>query len=218
MSAPVARRTAVEAVLRRDRIVVLACLAAVAALAWAWLFAMDGMAAPVRWNVAGFAAMFAMWSVMMVGMMTPSAAPMVLLFATVNRRERDKGAPFVATGVFAAGYLAMWCGFSLAAVVLQWALHQTALLTPMMGSRSTALSGALLIAAGLYQLTLCRMLLGADGAAVRRRRHEPVLGRGDRGLRADREDSAVRHGDRVDDRGAPDRRRRLGRYLVWAMI
>jgi predicted metal-binding membrane protein len=94
-----------------------------------------------------------MWSVMMVGMMTPSAAPMVLLFAAVNRRERDKGAPFVASGVFAAGYLAMWCGFSLAAVVLQWALQQAALLSPMMASRSTALSGALLIAAGLYQLT-----------------------------------------------------------------
>ena len=153
MSVATATRPVIESVLRRDRAVVAACLTAIAALAWAWLFSIGGMAAPARWGIADFAVLFAMWAVMMVGMMVPAAAPMVLLFAAVNRRSREKGGPFAATGAFVAGYLAMWSGFSLGAVVLQWALQQAALLSPTMVSTSPALSGLLLIAAGIYQAT-----------------------------------------------------------------
>lgn len=153
MSHPAAGRPAIEGVLRRDRAIVAACLAAITALAWLYLLTMDGMMAPADWGVADFAAMFVMWAVMMVGMMAPSAAPMVLLFAAVNRRARDKGGPFVATGIFAAGYIVMWSAFSLAAVGLQWALQQAALISPMMMSKSPTLSGILLIAAGIYQWT-----------------------------------------------------------------
>ncbi len=89
-----------EAVLRRDRAIVAAALFVLAGLAWAyvlWLAAdmdMGGMdmsgfrmvpagmalmmptAAP--WNATEFAFVFVMWAVMMVGMMTPSATPMIL--------------------------------------------------------------------------------------------------------------------------------------------
>jgi predicted metal-binding membrane protein len=90
---------------------------------------------------------------MMVAMMLPSAAPMILLYAAVNRKAHERGAPFVPTGVFAVGYLATWGVFSLLAVTLQWGLERTALLSSMMASTSLVLGGLLLIAAGAWQLT-----------------------------------------------------------------
>jgi predicted metal-binding membrane protein len=97
--------------------------------------------------------MFAMWSVMMVGMMTPSVAPMLLLYAAAGRKAAQSGAPLAATGWFFAGYLAVWIGFSVLATLAQWALTMLALMTPMMTTTSAVLGGALLIAAGLYQWT-----------------------------------------------------------------
>jgi len=94
-----------------------------------------------------------MWAVMMVAMMLPSAAPMILLFAAITRRNRAKGHVMAPTGVFAGGYLVAWAGFSLAATGLQWGFDSLALLSPMMVSTSAVLSGAILIAAGLYQWT-----------------------------------------------------------------
>jgi predicted metal-binding membrane protein len=94
-----------------------------------------------------------MWWIMMVAMMLPSAAPMILLFARFNRSQRDKGAPYVPTGVFALGYLLVWAGFSVVAVTAQWALERSGLLSGMMASTSVTLGGVLLIAAGVYQLT-----------------------------------------------------------------
>jgi predicted metal-binding membrane protein len=92
--------------------------------------------------------MFLMWWVMMAGMMLPSALPMTLTFATVNRRRRELGTPYVSTAVFVAGYLLAWGAFSLVAAAVQWALEQTGM------SLSSALAGGLVfVAAGLYQLT-----------------------------------------------------------------
>ena len=120
------------------------------------------------WGAADFAFMFVMWAVMMVGMMTPSVAPMVLLYATVGRKSAASGRPLAATGWFLAGYLAAWGAFSLAATSAQWFLTWLALLIPMMGSASGIFGGLVLIAAGLYQwspfkntcLTQCQSPLG----------------------------------------------------------
>ncbi len=153
-----------EMFLKRDRWFVLAGLAGVTALAWAYLVVMaadmDDMAlgaiampAVEPWSALDFWLMFVMWAVMMVGMMLPSAAPMILLYAAVSRRQRGRGHVFAPTGVFAAGYLVAWTTFSLAATALQWALEQAALLSPMMVSTSPYLGGALLVAAGIYQWT-----------------------------------------------------------------
>ncbi|MBZ0253559.1 MAG: DUF2182 domain-containing protein, partial [Candidatus Methylomirabilis sp.] len=78
---------------------------------------MPGMLMPMKrfWGPADFALGFVMWAVMMVGMMTPTAAPTVLLFAKVQRTRRERDHPFVPTFVFLAGYLAAWTAFSLAA-------------------------------------------------------------------------------------------------------
>lgn len=109
-----------------------------------------GMAMP--WSAADLFFTFAMWTVMMVGMMAPSASPMLLLFAAA-RAGRSKRGLSLATLAFGLGYIAVWTGFSMGAALAQWGLHQAALLSAAMASSSGRLSGAILIAAGAYQLT-----------------------------------------------------------------
>jgi len=167
--------TALETVLRRDRLVVAGALGAIVALAWAyilWLAAdmdmggMDmtglrmipagiGIMAPADapWKATEFAFVFAMWAVMMIGMMTPSAAPMVLMYARVGRQGRAEGKPFAATGWFAVGYFLVWTGFSLAVTAVQWGFERAALLDSQMASVSNVLGGIVLILAGVYQWT-----------------------------------------------------------------
>src|SRR5580704_3855640 len=166
---------ALEAALRRDRVIVLAALAIITATAWAdlaWLaddMAMGGMdmtgfrmipagrslmmPASEPWQPIEFGYVFAMWVVMMIGMMTSSVAPMILIYARVGREAATQDKPFAASGWFAAGYLLAWTSFSLVATSLQWALERAALLTPMMESASNILSAIVLILAGLYQWT-----------------------------------------------------------------
>src|SRR3546814_15538347 len=86
---------------------------------------------------------------MMTGMMLPSAAPMILTFAALHRREAA-AERWVTTLLFVAGYLAVWAGFSLAATLLQWALDKMALLSSM-GRHGTRLGGALCVAVGIYR-------------------------------------------------------------------
>jgi predicted metal-binding membrane protein len=170
----------VEAVLRRDRAVVLAGLAGLSALAWAYLLTLAwrmphqdmamAMAMPHMqvWGATEVLLTWVMWAVMMVAMMTPSAAPMILTFATINRRRQAQQGPFVPTGIFLLGYLLVWSAFSVVATGVQWGLHTAALLSPMMVSTSPALGGLLLLAAGIFQwtplkstcLTQCRSPLG----------------------------------------------------------
>jgi predicted metal-binding membrane protein len=102
-----------------------------------------------KWSAANWLAVFAMWTVMMAAMMLPSAAPMVLSFAALNRR-RSEGAR---TFVFVAAYLALWTAFSGAATVTQWALQSIGWVSPMIVSMSSVLNGALLLVAGVFQFT-----------------------------------------------------------------
>jgi predicted metal-binding membrane protein len=99
-----------------------------------------------------------MWWVMMVAMMLPGAAPMLLLFARINRKERIGDRPYVPTGIFAAGYLMVWGGFSALATALQWALEQLGLLSAMMVATSYWLGGAILVLAGVWQLTPVKII------------------------------------------------------------
>ncbi|SJM30600.1 DUF2182 domain-containing protein [Mesorhizobium delmotii] len=112
---------------------------------------------PRVWGAANWALMIAMWWVMMIAMMSPSAAPTILLYARVHRHAlaqgqiQDRLAP---TGVFMAGYLLVWLGFSVAATALHWLLEREAFVSAtMMSSQSRWLSAIVLIAAGLYQLS-----------------------------------------------------------------
>jgi predicted metal-binding membrane protein len=153
-----------EVVLKRDRAFVIAGLAGIVAIAWAYMIYLDrGMEKPMGmgmsmpgmegWGTVDFVLMFVMWAVMMVAMMTPSATPMILTFSRINRRRHERRNPIVATGAFLAGYLAVWTAFSTVATVAQWALHSAALLSPMMESNNPLLGGMLLIGAGVFQYT-----------------------------------------------------------------
>ena len=148
-----------EFALRRDRWVIAAALLALTVLAlgytW-WLgsgFDMSAMMSPhyIPWTAGHFVFMFAMWLVMMVGMMTPSVAPMVFLYVAVGRSNVGVGPSFAPASAFLSGYLLSWAAFSAAATLLQWLLESRALITPMMAGTSRPLAGAVLIAAGIYQ-------------------------------------------------------------------
>ena len=169
-----------ETVLRRDRIIVLSSLAVITALSWAYVSSLASdmqnmdmtteMAMPQMkaWGVTDFVLTFVMWAVMMVAMMTPSAAPMILMFSGVNRRRQKQQVPHVPTSVFLLGYLVVWTAFSVLATAAQWGLHTVSLLSPMMVSTSPVLGGILLLIAGIYQwtplkhacLSKCRSPLG----------------------------------------------------------
>jgi predicted metal-binding membrane protein len=190
---------------RYDRLIVVGLLIIVSALAWAhtihqrqvmaamdaamWRdmnMSMNGM--EPSWTANDMLLVFVMWVAMMAAMMAPGAGPMIGAFATINRRRRERSAPYVATTIFMLGYLLVWAAFSLVTVALQWALQMTGFLTTMLEATSYWFSAALFLAAGLYQfsplkercLTYCRstdgFILsewrdGTSGAIVMGMRH-----------------------------------------------
>jgi predicted metal-binding membrane protein len=161
---------ALEALLRRDRVVVSAALAALVVVTWLYLLhlasamadmpmvdmaAMPGMAMPGshEWSWVDVGALIVMWGVMMIAMMTPAAAPMILTFSAVHRRRRAGGGPAVPTAIFVLGYLVVWMIYSVLAALAQAGLHAAALLSPAMTATSPLAAGGLLVAAGVFQWT-----------------------------------------------------------------
>jgi predicted metal-binding membrane protein len=150
--------------LSRDQWLVGATLAAVIALCWGWIapMALD-MYGPMTgwsawmmtgtWDFTHQALLFAMWAVMMIGMMLPSAAPAVFLYASVVRRNAASERVLARVFAFAAGYLAVWIIFSLTATALQLGLTKASMLSPMMELRSRWFGGVLVLMAGAYQFT-----------------------------------------------------------------
>ncbi len=172
---------ALETVLKRDRVVVVTAILVLTALAWAYVLwtaasmsaatsalSTPGMNMPGMniaragsvWSVDGFAFTVAMWVVMMIGMMTPSAAPMILLYALVGRQARADGKPFASTGWFAGGYLLAWSGFALATSLAQLALADMALITPMLAAANHVFAGLVLVAAGFRRDPMGSLKLG----------------------------------------------------------
>ena len=174
---------AFERLLKRDRMITLAGLAALCVLAWLYIVtgaglgmsaldmttlawfphqqardSMSGMdmGGTAAWGLGTWTLMVAMWWIMMIAMMTPSAAPTILLYARVRSHALAQGRVqdrLARTGAFAAGYLFVWLGFAVAATTLHWVLERADLSTTMMGSRSRWLSGTVLITVGIYQLS-----------------------------------------------------------------
>lgn len=169
---------AIDVLLRRDRLIVAAGLLIIAALAWYYVLtgagtgmsiigmtriaiwpgaSGPGMGMPRSWPNEYWLLMTAMWWVMMIAMMVPSAAPMVLLYARTARYAQKNGtmpAGIVPAASFLAGYLLVWLGFSILAVALQFGLEQAGIFSSMMmWSLDPWLSAGVLLAAGLYQLT-----------------------------------------------------------------
>jgi predicted metal-binding membrane protein len=157
-------RTSLETLLLRDRWLIGGALAVTVALCWAWIVPMArDMYGPMqgpsswmmtdRWDFAHLALLFAMWVVMMAGMMLPSAAPTLLLYAGVIRKSPDGARARAHVYAFTAGYLLVWTAFSLLATALQRMFAQSLLLSPMMAAQERVFGGILLLVAGLYQIT-----------------------------------------------------------------
>jgi len=151
-----------EILARRDRAIALGSLAAIVALAWLYLWrsaaqmdhgtmAMEAM--PRGVDAGSLALTFAMWVVMMAGMMLPSAAPAILLYGTIVRRNGARGTALPGIWIFAGGYLLAWAAFSVAATLLQTLLEHMSFLTPGLASASAAAGAFALVAAGVYQIT-----------------------------------------------------------------
>ena len=145
--------TVTEAVLRRERLLVLAGLLLITALAWWWVVIGSGtgmsaysmttwrfppplhMARVDIWSPSYALVMFFMWWIMMIAMMIPSATPTILLYGHAYRHEQRQGklpARAVPTFAFVLGYLLSWAAFSGAATGLQWGLERVALIHQMM--------------------------------------------------------------------------------------
>lgn len=161
-----------------DRLLILASLGLLAGLAWIYLGvltaamergdmslmgipsmpmdnAMDRATAmaPVAWTPQTYALTLAMWWIMMIGMMIPSALPMILLHDRVQRHHAGARAASELTALFAIGYLAAWGLFSVVATSLQWALHGAGLLAPMSMKVGATIGAGVFLAAGVYQLS-----------------------------------------------------------------
>ena len=131
---------------RHERMLVAASVAALAAISW-WYVVSRAQPNMASMTGPALGALVAMWVLMMAAMMLPSAAPAILLYATVRAR-RGEGSRIAQTWIFLAGYLAVWLLFSIAA-----AAAQSVLTGASMAVESRAAQGALLVAAGLYQLS-----------------------------------------------------------------
>ncbi len=161
-----------EEVLRRERAVIAVGLVVIAGLAWVYLWRGAGMGMSaidmtalslfphLQDDMMGemdstWLVVIAMWWVMMIAMMTPGAAPLILLYGVVLRRHATPGQnTYLLSLLLLAGYLAVWFAFAIVATVLQKALQPAGLLSPMMlWSKSAELSAAVLAAAGLYQFS-----------------------------------------------------------------
>ena len=153
------------ALLKRDRTIVLVGLALVTLLSWAYMVywgwdlqcvelgARVGMRVPGVVGLGDAVMLSVMWTVMMVAMMTPTAAPVLLAYNRVQRKRRRQHRPWVPTSVFLAGYLVAWAGYSLPAAGVQVLLHEFALLSSPMAAATPILGGVLLIVAGIFQFT-----------------------------------------------------------------
>ena len=163
--------TGIEGVLRRERVVTAAGLAVMVVLAWMYIWCGAGMGMPaldmttlslfphlqseaVGSMDVGWPIVIAMWWVMMIAMMTPSAAPLILLYGLVLRRHQPEGRSGWLPALLLVGYLAAWLAFAIVATALQKVLEPAGLISGMMlWSRSAALSATVLGTAGLYQLS-----------------------------------------------------------------
>ena len=158
------RLTRLETALQRDRGTLAIVLIAIPLAAWTWIAlmahdmygSMQGASAwmmSIEWHWPRVVLLWAMWAVMMTAMMLPTAAPLILLYASAMRRNADVRAPARRIYALAAGYVFVWTLFSVAATALQRVLARGLVLTPMMEPASPIAGAAILAIAGVYQLT-----------------------------------------------------------------
>ena len=126
----------------RDRVIIVVAIIIITCVSWIYLFDLSGdmdnmsssnsktglsraMPTMAPWGFTDWISMFVMWFVMMIGMMVPTASPMILMFSTVNQQKKEQNQPYVSTAVFLSGYVLIWLGFSIGATVTNWILQYT---------------------------------------------------------------------------------------------
>lgn len=175
--------TIAQAVIRRDRNIVLVGLAAVIGFTAYYTISMavefnnqlsagggllaiqsleyvcglalspEASGTPTLLNYQAFWTLFIMWTVMQIAMMSPTAVPMVLTFTKIERHRHPERSPYLPTTLFYLGYVIVWAGFSAVFAALQLGLQAADLLSPVMASANNWLAGGILIAAGLFQFS-----------------------------------------------------------------
>ena len=158
--------TRVERLLEYDRAAFFVLLILIPLACWYWIVVMArDMYGPMtgasawmmtaRWDARHLFLLWAMWAVMMAGMMLPSATPLLLMYGGGARRSGDVDAAHAARRIYAlaAGYVAVWSLFSVAATAAQRLLSTLFIVSPMMTMTSRVASAVVLALAGLYQLT-----------------------------------------------------------------
>lgn len=119
--------------------------------AWEMTAMPSNMPMPVSaWTPMHASMMFLMWWIMMIAMMLPSAAPMILLYSRVGRRQH-KADSIHTSGLFGIGYLVVWGAFSLGATIVHGVGEHVALINGMMAVSGTWLAFVIFITAGVWQ-------------------------------------------------------------------
>ena len=158
--------TRLERLLEHDRAAFAVLLILIPLACWSWIVVMardmygpmTGASAwmmTLRWDAHHVLLVWAMWAVMMAGMMLPSASPLLLLYGAAARRTgRGSGAgAWRQIYALATGYIVIWAIFSASATAAQRILSRLLIVSPMMTVTSRAATVAMLALAGLYQLT-----------------------------------------------------------------
>lgn len=157
--------SSLEAAWKRDRAILSGLLLGIGGIAWLYLIRMTAASGDAHtghamttlqalsWGAWDLLMAFSMWSVMMVAMMLPVVTPWLLVYSRTLREKDPRPTPFPKAGFFLLGYLAIWMAYSGLATIGQWGLHAAALLSPGLAGTSPVLGGALLLSAGVYQLT-----------------------------------------------------------------
>lgn len=142
--------------LQRQRFLILGTLLVLTALAWALLlwqaFTMHVQAMSLTMGTS--AGLFiALWVVMMIAMMFPSAAPMIIMFAKISAGKKEQGQSFVPTWIFVSAYLLIWTLFGVLAYPLATGIQRLAEQSMWLMTHASRIAGVLLLVAGLYQLS-----------------------------------------------------------------
>ena len=142
----------------RERKLILSLLLILAAASWALLIwqsvVMNSQAMGMGLIMGMSAVLFiAIWVVMMIAMMFPTAAPMILMFTTVYAGKRQKSQAFVPTWVFVGAYLIVWTLFGVLAYPLAVGAERLAGQSMWLMNNAPRIGGAFLVVAGLYQLS-----------------------------------------------------------------
>ena len=142
--------------LQRERYLILGGLLILSALAWVFLIWQARMMGSQAMGLTmGMSALLfiAIWIVMMVAMMFPTAAPMILMFSKIYTSKRQQELPFVPTWVFVSAYLLVWSLCGVVAYPLAVGIEQLAGQSMWLMDNAARLGGVVLLLAGLYQLS-----------------------------------------------------------------